>query len=986
MLPHYVLYYIQGGRIMTRKFVSLFMLLCMLMGAVPTIAAPFYAMRITDTTWIKESTLGTDLNHNNVDDKLLKIDGEMFNTVPDGSKFTITSSVGTIQPFWSMMPFSQFRLYAFADDLAQLTSSTDAILTLKYTATDIDLESPLPIKWWNLSIPATVNVTSGANVTLTGTISGDLPIGNNKIVVWDANTKIATATITNNAYSVSFVARGPVGTTYQVTVQPDTVPFNGVVYTTVKITDKAQISVTTIPDTILANVNQDVRLVFMHNATIVPNANVTGTITLGNTKLQFTGTTDENGVLIVHNVNLPTNGVAHIAAEVVGALVGTAQGSFTVTTNEQYSINVVWPQQWVIGQPNQVQVVLLGQQQTVTVTVQGNVVEAGKVLHTATFNLTPLGYGTVTLVVEAGNVKRTLQTQIPGMVMQVTPTNIEHSSTTTISAQLQDKYGDYINNAIVQFVSPANGGIITEVNGRITNVNNGKYNLTISGTAIPNPDPNAYVVALYDQKVVAYQPVAVTKQHALSVKIANPDMWTGVTTTMHVIVSASTSLGDIDCYIQTASGVTVDWPHYMYHTSSTTATLDIPILWTATGNYKLVVETNTSKGSADIVVRDPQFVTTPSVLYANNTATISITSSDIDIANVTQVSATGLTLTDIRKLDNIIYCLVTTGTNTSATITLTGQGNVKWALPVIIQLPPLDIQTVTINTTDKLLEFKATVNGQPLPTGTQLTINLLGVTYTAVVEAEGVVRVSLPTPLPAGNYAFVVSSTGYGATAMPLHVVSPVLSVNVVNVTPSVVTLTTNAPIGARGILQVGTMTWQFIVGANGTTQVQVQLQQTGTIDAIVIVENYQPANVQLYIEEHEEEQPQVVIELTTNLEIYTINGQVRFWDATPFVKDGRTMVPIRALGEAIGFRFDWDFSDPANQMVFVYKKDNTSKVPDIILVIGHPIAMVNGVMVPLDTAPVLFHDRTMVPLRFVAETLGYEVQWIPPTTVRLIK
>jgi len=124
-------------------------------------------------------------------------------------------------------------------------------------------------------------------------------------------------------------------------------------------------------------------------------------------------------------------------------------------------------------------------------------------------------------------------------------------------------------------------------------------------------------------------------------------------------------------------------------------------------------------------------------------------------------------------------------------------------------------------------------------------------------------------------------------------------------------------------------------------------------------------------------------------MDVYTVNGETKFWDATPYIKNGRTLVPIRHLAEAVGFKADWDFSDPANKMVFIFKADQDPEKdkehPFILLIIGQPTAMVNGNLVALDVAPEILNGRTMVPLRFVVETLGYQVEWLG-NTIRLYK
>ncbi len=88
----------------------------------------------------------------------------------------------------------------------------------------------------------------------------------------------------------------------------------------------------------------------------------------------------------------------------------------------------------------------------------------------------------------------------------------------------------------------------------------------------------------------------------------------------------------------------------------------------------------------------------------------------------------------------------------------------------------------------------------------------------------------------------------------------------------------------------------------------------------------------------------------------------------SPVIVDGRTLVPIRAVAEALGGSIEWN--DTEKELTII--KENTS----IELVIGKLNAEVNGSNVALDTAPKIINGRTMLPLRFVAENLGADVNW----------
>jgi len=196
---------------------------------------------------------------------------------------------------------------------------------------------------------------------------------------------------------------------------------------------------------------------------------------------------------------------------------------------------------------------------------------------------------------------------------------------------------------------------------------------------------------------------------------------------------------------------------------------------------------------------------------------------------------------------------------------------------------------------------------------------------------------------------------------------------------------------GKNVVVTIGPSTYNGLVGANGVVTLTVKSESlTGTVvTGVVKVEGYNAATFTLAVKPAEEPEYKTVIELAPGMDVYTVNGETKFWDATPYIKNGRTLVPIRHLAEAVGFKASWDFSDPANKMVFIFKADQDPEKdkehPFILLIIGQPTAMVNGNLVALDVAPEILNGRTMVPLRFVVETLGYQVEWLG-NTIRLMK
>ncbi len=98
------------------------------------------------------------------------------------------------------------------------------------------------------------------------------------------------------------------------------------------------------------------------------------------------------------------------------------------------------------------------------------------------------------------------------------------------------------------------------------------------------------------------------------------------------------------------------------------------------------------------------------------------------------------------------------------------------------------------------------------------------------------------------------------------------------------------------------------------------------------------------------------------------IDGLKLSADAAPVIVNDRTMVPFRAICEALGLKVSWN----AQQQTVTVQGDYLLTE----MAIGSSTAYVNGSARSLDSAPIIVSNRTMVPLRFVGETFGCTVQW----------
>ncbi len=90
--------------------------------------------------------------------------------------------------------------------------------------------------------------------------------------------------------------------------------------------------------------------------------------------------------------------------------------------------------------------------------------------------------------------------------------------------------------------------------------------------------------------------------------------------------------------------------------------------------------------------------------------------------------------------------------------------------------------------------------------------------------------------------------------------------------------------------------------------------------------------------------------------------------DVAPILEEERTLVPLRFLGETLGATLNWD----AEKRQVTLRRDEL----EVVLWIEQKQALVNDLPVELEVPPRIVRSRTLVPLRFVGETLGAEFQW----------
>ena len=105
---------------------------------------------------------------------------------------------------------------------------------------------------------------------------------------------------------------------------------------------------------------------------------------------------------------------------------------------------------------------------------------------------------------------------------------------------------------------------------------------------------------------------------------------------------------------------------------------------------------------------------------------------------------------------------------------------------------------------------------------------------------------------------------------------------------------------------------------------------------------------------------------LANNVRVFVDNA---FLPINGVIVSDRTLIPLRVVGDAVGATVDWN--GETRQVTLTHEKNVT------ILTIDSKEANINGETVELDVPAQIINDSTFLPLRFIADTLGFETDWI---------
>ena len=103
------------------------------------------------------------------------------------------------------------------------------------------------------------------------------------------------------------------------------------------------------------------------------------------------------------------------------------------------------------------------------------------------------------------------------------------------------------------------------------------------------------------------------------------------------------------------------------------------------------------------------------------------------------------------------------------------------------------------------------------------------------------------------------------------------------------------------------------------------------------------------------------------------LNGQQIQFEQPPVIQNERTLVPVRAIFEAMGMSVSWN---ETTKKILAVGDSGVITMEIGTVMLGYGSSENNIELHPMDVAPCIINDSTYVPARFIAEATGYNVDW----------
>ena len=251
------------------------------------------------------------------------------------------------------------------------------------------------------------------------------------------------------------------------------------------------------------------------------------------------------------------------------------------------------------------------------------------------------------------------------------------------------------------------------------------------------------------------------------------------------------------------------------------------------------------------------------------------------------------------------------------------------------------------------------------------TVRLNGI-VTASSQGLGNIAASLSLAEGTNEVTVQVSS---GSTTLIRHAIifcdstPPALTLNVTKATPTSIVLDGSVFDAISGVRSVTVDGIPLVPALDGTLSGMIPRPASSSMDVTAVDRAGNTATLQLAVPPATSTSSQSHrLVLTIGKDRMAVDGKTVLLDAVPEIRSGRTFLPIRAVVEQLGGTITWD---APTRTVTIDHGGHT-----IVLTIGSRTARVNGVVVSLETVPFIRSGRTFLPVRFIAENLGYEIEW----------
>ena len=109
------------------------------------------------------------------------------------------------------------------------------------------------------------------------------------------------------------------------------------------------------------------------------------------------------------------------------------------------------------------------------------------------------------------------------------------------------------------------------------------------------------------------------------------------------------------------------------------------------------------------------------------------------------------------------------------------------------------------------------------------------------------------------------------------------------------------------------------------------------------------------------------------------VNGELIQFDVPPVIKQNRTLIPVRAVANALGASVEWDRETndvTVTKAVYSNVEMNIETIIKVVIDLDTGKFYKDGVEVDFDVPAQVINNRTVVPIRFLAEIFGMKVDW----------